>query len=66
VNWVGIVFNNLYYRLKDLFALVKVGVSQDNIKFGAAQVVDIFLQYWFLLDLTFILLKYGGEDESVA
>ncbi len=66
MNWVGIVFNNLYYRLKDLFALVRVGVNQDNIEFGAAQVVEILLQYWFLVDLTFILLKYGGEDESVA
>ncbi len=36
MNWVGVVFNNLYNRLRDLLALVKVGASRDNIEFWAA------------------------------
>jgi hypothetical protein len=41
VNWSAIVFNNLYNRLWDLFALIKSSIRKDNIEFEATQVVNI-------------------------
>jgi len=52
VNWFVIVFNNLYNRFQDLFALTKLGASRDNIKFRAPQAMDILLRNCFLVDLT--------------
>ncbi len=36
VNWFGVVFNKLYSRLQDLFALIKPGTSRDKIEFKFA------------------------------
>lgn len=44
VNYVALVFNNLYNRVQDLSTPTKLGASKDNTKFGAAQVVDILLR----------------------
>jgi hypothetical protein len=52
VNWFVIVFNNLYNRLQDLFALTKFGASRYNIEFRAPQAMDILLRNCFLVDLT--------------
>jgi hypothetical protein len=30
MNWSVVVFNNLYCKLQDLFALTKPNVSRDN------------------------------------
>jgi hypothetical protein len=66
VNWSTIVFNNLYNRLWDLSALTKIIANKDNIKFSAAQVVDILLQNWFPVDLTSIISNLKEEDEGAA
>jgi hypothetical protein len=55
VNWSVVVFNNLYSRLQDLVALTKLGTSTNNTKFRIAQMVDILLQIWFLIDLSLII-----------
>jgi len=57
VNWSVIVFNNLYNKLQNLFTSTKFDISKDNIEFGIAQMVDILLYNWFMIDLTFILLE---------
>jgi hypothetical protein len=66
MNWVVVMFNNLYIQLQDLFTLTKPKVSRDNTKLGVAQIVDILLWIWFLVDLTFIIPNFEKEDESVA
>jgi hypothetical protein len=66
VNWATMVFNNLYSRLWNLFALTKLEANRNNTKFGVAQVVDILLRNWFLIDLTFILPDFDEEDESAV
>jgi hypothetical protein len=43
VNYVALVFNNLYNRLQDFSTPTKLRASRDNTEFGAAQVVDILL-----------------------
>jgi hypothetical protein len=30
VNWLVVVFNNLYHKLQDLSTLIKPNVSRDN------------------------------------
>jgi hypothetical protein len=66
VNWFVVVFNNFYSRLHDLFAPIRLGKTRDNIEFKFAQVVNILLQNWFLVDTIFILLELDEEEEGVA
>jgi hypothetical protein len=65
-NWFTIIFNNLYSKLWDLLAPTKFGTSRDNIEFKATQVVDILLQYSFLVDLTLILLESYKEEKGIV
>jgi hypothetical protein len=37
VNWLVVVFNNLYNRLRDLFALTKLITNMGNIEFRVAK-----------------------------
>lgn len=49
MNWVGVVLNNLYRRLKDMFKFIKsrkVDVSKD-FKFGFTKMVAIIFHHWF-------------------
>lgn len=66
MNWATIVFNNLYNKLWDLFALTKPWASKINTEFSDAQIMDILLQNWFLVYLTFIILDLEEEDESAT
>jgi hypothetical protein len=54
VNWSVVIFNNLYNRLWDLVAPTKLDTSKDNTKFRVAQMIDILLRNWFIVDLTLI------------
>jgi hypothetical protein len=40
--------------------------NEDNIKFNVAQVVNILLWNWFLIESTFIIPNFEEEDEGVA
>jgi hypothetical protein len=60
------VFNNLYSKLWDFFALIKPEVSKDTTKFNTTQVVDLLSWNWFLVDPTFIVLDLEEEDEGVV
>jgi hypothetical protein len=64
VNCFAVVFNNLYSRLRDLFASTKPGASRNNTEFKTTQVVDILLWNWFPVDPTFILPKVDEEEEG--
>jgi hypothetical protein len=66
MNWVAVMFNNLYIQLQDLFTSTKPKASRENIKLGVAQIVDIMFWIWFLVDMTFIVPNFEKEDESVA
>jgi len=44
INYVALIFNNLYSRLRDLSTPAKLEANKDNIEFGVTQVVDILLQ----------------------
>jgi hypothetical protein len=44
VNWLVIVFNILYNKLRDLSTSTTINTTRDNIEFGVAQVVDILLE----------------------
>jgi hypothetical protein len=51
MNWVGIVLNNLYKRLKDMFKpikSIKVDVSKD-FEFVFTKMVAIIFHHWFLI-----------------
>ncbi len=66
MNWATIVFNNLYNELWDLFALTKPRASKINTEFSDAQIMDILLQNWFLVGLTFIVLDLEEDDEGAT
>jgi hypothetical protein len=66
VNWVVIVFKNLYNKLWDLFASTKHGATKSNIEFNNVQVMDILLQNWFLINSAFMVLDLKEEDEGVT
>ncbi len=61
INSIGIVFNNLHSRLKELGGPHKFDVTRDA-KFGGAQILDIVLRKWFLVDPGFWTLD-SKQDE---
>ncbi len=66
MNWSTTVFDNLYNRLRDLFTLTKLSTNRDNIEFRVAQVVDILLQNWFMVDSKLIIIKSDEEEEGTT
>jgi hypothetical protein len=65
INWAQVVFNNLHYRLWDLFATIKPKKRpRREMEFGGAQVINIILQHWFPVDPTFQLSKFENKDEK--
>ncbi len=44
INWVIMVFNNLYSKLQDLFTPTKPTMGKDNTEFNNPQVINILLQ----------------------
>lgn len=61
INLVGVVFNNIHSRLKDLGGPHKFNVTKDA-KFRGAQILDIVLQKWFLVDPNFQAL--GSKEDK--
>jgi hypothetical protein len=66
MNWVVIVFNNLYIQLLDFFVPTKPEVNRDNTEPNATQVVDVLFQNRFPIDLIFIVPNSEEEDEGVV
>jgi hypothetical protein len=62
VNWLVIVFNNLYNRLWGFSTLIKPNASKDNIKFKVTKVVNILVRNCLLIDPKFILLESDEEE----
>jgi hypothetical protein len=60
------VFNNFYNRLRNLSTSTKPKASRNNIEFGTAQIMDILLLNWFLVDPMFIVPNFEEEDEGVV
>lgn len=50
INWVGVVFNNLHCKLRNFGDPSKSNMTKD-VEFGGAQILDIMLWTWFLVDL---------------
>jgi len=56
------MFNNLHNILKDLCSLSNFDVTQDA-KFKRAQILDIVLQKWFPMHLSFWVPDSNDENE---
>ncbi len=61
VNWLIIIFNNLYSKLRDLSTPTKFSASRDNNESGATQVEDILLWDGFPIDPTLFRTKLDDE-----
>ncbi len=66
INWAHVLFNNLHFRLWDLSVAIKLKKKNSNkeIEFGVTHMLNIILQHWFLVDLSFQLLEFKDEDEK--
>jgi hypothetical protein len=59
---VDVIFNNLHNTLWNLGGPHKSNTTR-NVEFRGAQILDIMLRKWFLVDLSFRALDLEEEDE---
>ncbi len=63
-NQLGMHYvQHLHKRLKDLGNPHKFGMTRDA-EFGGAQIFDIMLRKWFLVDPSFQVLQSQEDNES--